>query len=50
MWQGYYFEGDNFYVYIHGQDDPDDGWWNSQDGVVDYSQTGGVLVNCHFDS
>ncbi|KAL6900467.1 hypothetical protein GGI43DRAFT_405491 [Trichoderma evansii] len=49
-WQGYYFEGDNFYVYIRGQDDPDDDWWNSQNGVVDYSQTGGVLVNCHFDS
>ncbi|PTB35659.1 hypothetical protein M441DRAFT_153039 [Trichoderma asperellum CBS 433.97] len=49
-WQGYYFEGDNFYVYIHGQDDPDDGWWNSQDGVADYSRAGGVLVNCHFDS
>jgi hypothetical protein len=46
-WQGYYFEGDNFYVYIRGQEDPDGDWWNSP---VDYKQTGGVLVNCHFDS
>ncbi|KAM0257933.1 hypothetical protein ACHAQJ_004091 [Trichoderma viride] len=49
-WQGYYFEGDNFYVYIHGQEDPEGEWWTSQAGAAKYSQTGGVLVNCHFDS
>ncbi|RFU80810.1 hypothetical protein TARUN_1375 [Trichoderma arundinaceum] len=49
-WQGYYFEGDNLYVYIHGQEDPEGDWWTSQTGAASYSQTGGVLVNCHFDS
>ncbi|OPB44880.1 Peptidase family M28 protein [Trichoderma guizhouense] len=49
-WQGYYFEGDNFYVYIHGKEDPEGDWWSSQVGAAKYSQSGGVLVNCHFDS
>lgn len=47
-WQGYYFEGDNFYVYIHGQDDPEGEWWKSQNNAQ--YNPGGVLVNCHFDS
>ncbi|KAL7809510.1 hypothetical protein V8C26DRAFT_271371 [Trichoderma gracile] len=49
-WQGYYFEGDNFYIYIHGQEDPEGDWWTSQAGAAKYSKSGGVLVNCHFDS
>ncbi|KAL7799925.1 peptidase family M28 domain-containing protein [Trichoderma ceciliae] len=49
-WQGYYFEGDNFYVYVHGQEDPQGDWWTSQAGAARYNQSGGVLVNCHFDS
>ncbi|UKZ83905.1 hypothetical protein TrVFT333_011720 [Trichoderma virens FT-333] len=49
-WQGYYFEGDNFYVYIHGKEDPEGDWWASQAGAAKYSKSGGVLVNCHFDS
>ncbi|KAK1237358.1 hypothetical protein MKX08_002983 [Trichoderma sp. CBMAI-0020] len=47
-WQGYYFEGDNFYVYIHGQDDPEGEWWKSPNDAQ--YNPGGVLVNCHFDS
>ncbi|KHN97273.1 Peptidase family M28 family [Metarhizium album ARSEF 1941] len=47
---GRYFEGNNFYVYIRGSDDPEGEWWTS-DNVQRIARSGaGVLVNCHFDS
>lgn len=47
---GRYFEGNNFYVYIHGSEDPEGDWWAS-DNVQRVARNGaGVLVNCHFDS
>ncbi|KFG78944.1 putative zinc metalloprotease [Metarhizium anisopliae] len=47
---GRYFEGNNFYVYIHGSEDPEGDWWTS-DNVQRVARNGaGVLVNCHFDS
>ncbi|KAK5995992.1 Vacuolar membrane protease [Cladobotryum mycophilum] len=49
-WQGHYFEGNNLYVYIHGKEDPEGDWWLSEAGPDAYQKTGGVLVNCHFDS
>lgn len=49
-WTGQYFEGNNFYVYIHGRDDPPGDWWLSDSRVDKLSGKGGVLVNCHFDS
>ncbi|PNY26875.1 Peptide hydrolase [Tolypocladium capitatum] len=49
-WAGQYFEGSNFYVYIHGKEDPEGDWWQSEAGITASRRTGGVLVNCHFDS
>lgn len=49
-WSGHYFEGNNFYVYIHGKDDPEGDWWTSKSSAANFRGSGGVLVNCHFDS
>lgn len=49
-WTGQYFEGSNIYVYIHGKDDPQGDWWAPGQGPTASRRTGGVLVNCHFDS
>ncbi|KAH7141243.1 putative zinc metalloprotease [Dactylonectria estremocensis] len=46
---GQYFEGNNFYVYIHGKDDPEGDWW-TKTSKTQFQGAGGVLVNCHFDS
>ncbi|KAF4121923.1 Peptidase family M28 [Geosmithia morbida] len=46
---GTYFEGNNFYVYIRGTEDPDGDWWNDVSSVAVHGAAG-VLVNCHFDS
>ncbi|PNY29796.1 Peptide hydrolase, partial [Tolypocladium capitatum] len=49
-WTGQYFEGNNYYIYIHGKEDPEGDWWLS-DTVYNGSRANrGVLVNCHFDS
>ena len=45
-----YFEGNNFYVYIRGTEDPEGNWWATKSGYEKLRRTGGVLVNCHFDS
>lgn len=45
-----YFEGSNFYVYIRGTEDPSGDWWNIESDHKKTHRTGGVLVNCHFDS
>lgn len=47
---GTYFEGNNYYVYIRGLEDPEGDWWTSETGSERLRRTGGVLVNCHFDS
>jgi hypothetical protein len=47
---GTYFEGNNFYVYIRGTEDPDGPWWATESGPEKLRRAGGVLVNCHFDS
>lgn len=47
---GQYFEGNNFYVYIHGSDDPEGDWWSSENFRRTAQRGAGVLVNCHFDS
>ena len=47
---GTYFEANNFYVYIRGKEDPAGDWWASESGYDKLRKTGGVLVNCHFDS
>ncbi|KAM5372166.1 hypothetical protein ACJZ2D_007566 [Fusarium nematophilum] len=49
-WLGQYFEGNNYYVYIHGKDDPEGEWWRSESTFKKFRGEGGVLVNCHFDS
>lgn len=49
IWGGQYFEGNNFYIYIHGKDDPEGDWWQNPSGKP-FHGAGGVLVNCHFDS
>ncbi|PHH84673.1 hypothetical protein CDD83_1574 [Cordyceps sp. RAO-2017] len=50
-WVGQYFEGNNLYVYIRGKDDAPGNWWLPAEGLPVIShRTGGVLVNCHFDS
>lgn len=49
-WMGQYFEGNNYYVYIHGKDDPEGDWWRSESAYKRFHGSGGVLVNCHFDS
>ena len=48
--RGQYFEGNNFYIYIHGKDDPEGEWWNTDSEYKKSHSKGGVLVNCHFDS
>lgn len=50
VWSGQYFEGNNFYVYIHGKEDPEGDWWLSESEYKQAHGKGGVLVNCHFDS
>lgn len=47
---GQYFEGNNFYAYIHGKKDPEGDWWKSQSSMEDFQGRGGVMVNCHIDS
>ena len=47
---GQYFEGNNFYIYIHGKEDPEGNWWESESEYSKARGKGGVLVNCHFDS
>ncbi|KAG5984064.1 hypothetical protein E4U55_006199 [Claviceps digitariae] len=47
---GQYFEGNNFYVYIHGSEDPEGDWWLSGKPQRILHRGAGVLVNCHFDS
>lgn len=47
---GQYFEGTNFYAYIHGKEDPEGEWWKSEDAAETFRGKGGVLVNCHYDS
>jgi hypothetical protein len=47
---GTYFEGNNFYVYIHGSEDPEGEWWKTDSDYKKAHSKGGVLVNCHFDS
>lgn len=49
-WLGQYFEGNNYYVYIHGKDDPEGEWWRDESKYKKFRGQGGVLVNCHFDS
>lgn len=49
-WTGQYFEGSNVYLYIHGKEDPQGDWWASEKALPVSRRTGGVLVNCHFDS
>lgn len=49
-WLGQYFEGNNYYVYIHGTDDPEGEWWRDESKYKKFHGQGGVLVNCHFDS
>ncbi|PYH97224.1 putative zinc metalloprotease [Aspergillus ellipticus CBS 707.79] len=45
-----YFEGTNILVYVRGQDDSPDQWWTEPNGVPPAGQSGGVLVNAHYDS
>jgi hypothetical protein len=47
---GEYFEGTNFYAYIHGKKDPEGDWWKTESSVGDFQGRGGVMVNCHIDS
>lgn len=47
---GQYFEGNNFYVYIHGSEDPEGDWWLSENPQKIARRGAGVLVNCHLDS
>ncbi|GAB0136442.1 hypothetical protein EsDP_00004743 [Epichloe bromicola] len=47
---GQYFEGSNFYVYIHGSEDPEGDWWLSENPQKIARRGAGVLVNCHLDS
>ncbi|EWG47430.1 hypothetical protein FVEG_07537 [Fusarium verticillioides 7600] len=49
-WLGQYFEGNNYYVYIHGKNDPEGEWWRDESKYKKFRGEGGVLVNCHFDS
>ncbi|EFY87598.1 hypothetical protein MAC_06310 [Metarhizium acridum CQMa 102] len=49
-WTAQYFEGNNYYIYIRGKNDPKGNWWLSEESPVSSDATGGVLVNCHFDS
>ena len=50
VWAGQYFEGNNFYIYIHGKDDPKGDWWLTDSAYKKAHSKGGVLVNTHFDS
>ncbi|KAI9155069.1 peptidase family M28 family [Paramyrothecium foliicola] len=47
---GHYFEGNNFYIYIHGKEDPEGEWWLTESDYNKARGKGAVLVNCHFDS
>ncbi|PHH75851.1 hypothetical protein CDD80_2016 [Ophiocordyceps camponoti-rufipedis] len=47
---GEYFEGSNVYVYIRGKEDATGNWWTRKQATDFSRHTGGVLVNCHFDS
>jgi hypothetical protein len=50
LWMAQYFEGNNYYIYIRGEDDPEGDWWRSSSDYKLTHRRGGVLVNCHFDS
>ncbi|KAL4814324.1 putative zinc metalloprotease [Aspergillus spinulosporus] len=43
-----YFEGTNILVYIRGEEDDPDQWWELPEGSP--KGKGGVLVNAHYDS
>ncbi|CBF74498.1 M28 family metallopeptidase [Aspergillus nidulans FGSC A4] len=43
-----YFEGTNILVYIRGEDDDQEQWWELPEGSP--KGKGGVLVNAHYDS
>ncbi|KAL2794403.1 hypothetical protein BJX66DRAFT_325340 [Aspergillus keveii] len=43
-----YFEGTNILVYIRGEEDGLDEWWETPNGRP--KSKGGVLVNAHYDS
>ncbi|KAL4965152.1 M28 family metallopeptidase [Aspergillus stella-maris] len=43
-----YFEGTNILVYIRGEEDDTDTWWEVPEGRP--KGKGGVLVNAHYDS
>ncbi|KAL4975018.1 hypothetical protein BDW66DRAFT_160791 [Aspergillus desertorum] len=43
-----YFEGTNILVYIRGEDDDSEQWWELPEGSP--KGKGGVLVNAHYDS
>ncbi|KAL2826066.1 hypothetical protein BDW59DRAFT_171965 [Aspergillus cavernicola] len=43
-----YFEGTNILVYIRGEDDDPEQWWDNPDRRP--KDKGGVLVNAHYDS
>ncbi|RDW93318.1 M28 family metallopeptidase [Aspergillus mulundensis] len=43
-----YFEGTNILVYIRGEDDDLEHWWELPEGTP--KGKGGVLVNAHYDS
>ncbi|CEJ92919.1 hypothetical protein VHEMI08546 [[Torrubiella] hemipterigena] len=45
-----YFEGNNFYAYIHGKKDPEGDWWHLEGAFDTFQNEGGVLLSCHFDS
>ncbi|KAL5001505.1 hypothetical protein BDV10DRAFT_192121 [Aspergillus recurvatus] len=45
---GIYFEGTNILVYIRGEDDDSEQWWELPEGSP--KGKGGVLVNAHYDS
>lgn len=49
---GTYFEGNNIMVYIRGSSDPAGRWWEnpSSRSAATAVESGGVLVNAHFDS
>lgn len=51
-WTAQYFEGNNFYLYIRGSNDPSGNWWRwaEADRSRALRRSAGVLVNCHFDS
>lgn len=48
---GVHYQGNNFYIYIRGKEDPEGSWWLEPEATqLTREHGGGVLVNCHFDS